>query len=40
VRIEKTISVRKVEDGFEPVESFKPDDTFTVTILGRSSHSN
>ena len=32
VRIEKTILARKVEDGFEPVKSFKPSDTFSVAV--------
>ena len=33
VRIEKTILARKGEDGFEPVKSFKPSDTFFVVVF-------
>jgi hypothetical protein len=33
VRIEKTILPRKVEDGFEPVKSFRPSDTFSVVVF-------
>jgi len=30
VTIEKTVLAREVEDKFEPVKRFKPDDTFAV----------
>lgn len=30
VTIEKTVLAREVEDRFEPIKSFKPDDTFAV----------
>lgn len=33
VTIEKTVLARKTEDGFDPVKSFKPDDTFAVLVL-------
>jgi len=33
VTIEKTVLAREVEDRFEPVKSFKPDDTFTVLVF-------
>jgi hypothetical protein len=33
VKIEKTVLARKVEDGFEPVKSFKPSDTFSVLVF-------
>jgi len=33
VTIEKTVLAREVEDKFEPVKSFKPDDTFTVLVF-------
>jgi hypothetical protein len=33
VRIGKTILARKIEDGFEPVKSFKPSDTFSVLVF-------
>src|SRR6267378_7664575 len=33
VTIEKTVLAREVEDRFEPVKSFKPDDTFAVLVF-------
>jgi hypothetical protein len=33
VTIEKTVLAREVEDKFEPVKSFKPDDTFAVLVF-------
>jgi hypothetical protein len=33
VTIEKTVLARKTDDGFEPVKSFKPDDTFAVLVI-------
>jgi hypothetical protein len=33
VTIEKTVLARKTEDGFDPVKSFKPDDTFAVLVF-------
>ena len=33
VRIETTALVRKTSDKFEPVKSFKPDDTFAVLVF-------
>ena len=33
VKIEKTVLTREVEDKFEPVTNFKPDDTFAVLVL-------
>ena len=32
VKIEKTILCRKVEHTFEPIKSFKPDDTFALLV--------
>jgi hypothetical protein len=33
ITIEKTVLAREVEDKFEPVKSFKPDDTFAVLVF-------
>ena len=33
VTIEKTVLAREVEDRFEPVKSFKSDDTFAVLVF-------
>jgi hypothetical protein len=33
VTIDKTVLAREVEDKFEPVKSFKPDDTFAVLVF-------
>jgi hypothetical protein len=33
VAIEKTVLAREVEDRFEPVKSFKSDDTFAVLVF-------
>jgi len=33
VTIEKTVLAKKTEDGFDPVKSFKPDDTFAVLVF-------
>jgi hypothetical protein len=33
VTIEKTVLAREVEDKFEPVKSFKPDDAFAVLVF-------
>jgi hypothetical protein len=33
VTIEKTVLAKKTEDSFEPVKSFKPDDTFAVLVF-------
>ena len=33
VTIEKTVLAREREDKFEPVKSFKPDDTFAVLVF-------
>src|SRR6266446_663339 len=33
VTIEKTVLAREVEDRFEPVKSFKSDDTFSVLVF-------
>ena len=33
VTIEKTVLAREVEDKYEPVKSFKPDDTFAVLVF-------
>lgn len=33
VTIEKTILARKTENGFDPVKSFKPTDTFAVIVV-------
>jgi hypothetical protein len=33
VTIEKTVLAREVEDKFEPVKSFKSDDTFAVLVF-------
>src|SRR5436853_3273225 len=33
VTIEKTVLAKETKDGFEPVKSFKPDDTFAVLVF-------
>jgi hypothetical protein len=33
VTIEKTVLAREVEDKFEPVKSFRPNDTFAVLVF-------
>jgi hypothetical protein len=33
VTIEKTVLARETGDGFDPVKSFKPDDTFAVLVF-------
>ena len=33
ITIEKTVLAREVENKFEPVKSFKPDDTFAVLVF-------
>ena len=33
VTIEKTVLARETKDGFDPVKSFKPDDTFAVLVF-------
>lgn len=33
VTIEKTVLAKKTEDGFDPVKSFKSDDTFAVLVF-------
>jgi hypothetical protein len=33
VSVEKTVLAKETEDGFDPVKSFKPDDTFAVLVF-------
>src|ERR1700720_4985461 len=33
VTIEKTVLAKETADGFDPVKSFKPDDTFAVLVF-------
>ena len=33
VTIEKTVLAKETKDGFDPVKSFKPDDTFAVLVF-------
>jgi hypothetical protein len=33
VTIEKTVLAKKTDDGFDPVKSFKPNDTFAVLVF-------
>ena len=33
VTIEKTVLAKKTDDGFDPVKSFKPTDTFAVLVF-------